>query len=254
MSTDVPPAIDTEPTPPREGYFDTIRRLGGAQKNGRGPAYLRFVNRKFGRPFAAAAYHLGLGPNHVTATSALFTFSGLGLLAVATPSTGVGVGVALLLLVGFALDSADGQLARLQGGGSLSGEWLDHVVDGVKVAALHLAVLISLYRGDEVSDRWLLVPLGYSVVGVVAYTSHQLHEQMAGASGHADRSNRSALNAVLLLPTDYGVLCMTFVLLGSATWFLGAYGALFVLCTLHLVYTMRKRFAELRAIDAGRSS
>ena len=57
-----------------------------------------------------------------------------------------GVVVSLLLILGYALDSADGQLARLLGGGTPEGEWLDHVIDSAKLATIHLAVLVSLYR------------------------------------------------------------------------------------------------------------
>ena len=54
--------------------------------------------------------------------------------------------MSVLLASGYVMDSVDGQLARLRGSGSLSGEYLDHTVDCVKTATLHLAVLISWYR------------------------------------------------------------------------------------------------------------
>ena len=64
----------------------------------------------------------------VTVVSACFTFAGIVLLAVVPPTAINGLVVALMVL-GDALDSADGQLARLRGGGSTVGEWLDHVID-----------------------------------------------------------------------------------------------------------------------------
>ena len=72
---------------------------------------------------------------------------------------GVGRRRRCLLVVGYAFDAADGQLARLRGGGIIAGEWLDHMVDAIKVASLHLAVLVGLYRFDAVPDvccwsRW----------------------------------------------------------------------------------------------------
>ena len=93
--------------------------------------------------FAAAAYQIGLTPNQVTYISATFTFVGLLVLALAPATWPVGLLVTVVLVLGYAFDAADGQLARLRGGGSLLGEWLDHMIDSVKVAALHLAVLVT---------------------------------------------------------------------------------------------------------------
>ncbi len=94
--------------------FDELRR---AQKDSRGaPPYSRFINRPAGRVLAAAAHQLGLTPNVVTMISACFTFAGIVLLAAGDATWGTGVLVALLLMVGYALDAADGQLARLRGG------------------------------------------------------------------------------------------------------------------------------------------
>ena len=81
------------------------------------------MNRPAGRCFAAAAAQFGLRPNQVTLISAVFTFTGLTLVALAEPRWWLGVVVTLLLLVGYALDAADGQLARLGGGGSKAGGW-----------------------------------------------------------------------------------------------------------------------------------
>lgn len=238
---------------PPERFADTLRRLRGAQKSGRGPAYLRYVNRRLGRPLAAAAYQLGLSPNNVTAISAVLTYGGIALLAVSRPSPVIGAVVALLLLVGFALDSADGQLARLLGSGSVAGEWLDHVVDVVKVSAFHLAVLISLYRGGELDELWLLVPVGFTVVASLAFFSDQLFELLVRTGG-GRRPDRSARSSLILLPTDYGVLCLSLFLLGWADTFIAVYGLLFVLCGGHVAVTLSKRFTELRAIDRLRES
>ncbi len=95
-------------------------------------AYSRFVNRRLGRLLAAWATHRACLPNAVTAVSAGFTFSAVVLLAVLPPTWWLGITVALLLVLGYAFDSADGQVARLTGTGSAAGEWLDHIVDATK--------------------------------------------------------------------------------------------------------------------------
>lgn len=233
------------------GFAHTLRRLGGAQKSGRGPAYLRYVNRRLARPLAAAAYHLRLTPNTVTWLSATCTLTGIVVLAVATPSWLVGAFVTVVLLLGFALDSADGQLARLTGGGSLAGEWLDHVCDAVKVCSIHVAVLLAVHHDGSLGTGWLLVPLGFSVVGTLAYFSNQLHDQLvrSPAPPSRPRSETSVARSILLLPTDYGVLCMTFLLLGSMEVFIAAYSTLLALRVVHLSHLLRSQFAEVRAID-----
>ena len=114
------------------------------------------------------AFHAGLTPNMVTALSAAFTGTGIALLALVRPSLPMGLAVTACLVVGYALDAADGQLARLRGGGSPAGEWLDHMVDAVKASSLHLAVLIGFYRFGTGEAEWLLlVPVGYCVVDAV---------------------------------------------------------------------------------------
>src|SRR5690606_41281534 len=85
-------------------------RLRYAQKSTKGaPAYSRFVNRKAGRVLAAAAYRIGATPNQVTAVSALFTYAGIAVIALVPPAPPVGILVTALLVVGYALDAADGQ-------------------------------------------------------------------------------------------------------------------------------------------------
>ena len=81
--------------------------------------------------------------------SALFTFSGIAVIAILPPSLGWAVLSSVLLVIGYALDAADGQLARLQGSGSRAGESLDHTVDALKTSVLHLAILTSRFRFDD---------------------------------------------------------------------------------------------------------
>src|SRR5829696_6747744 len=105
-------------TAPERGFAASLCRLAGAQKPAAfgSPAYSRFVNRRIGRYLAAAAFELRLTPNQVTAFSALCSLAGIVAIATVRPSWWLGVGVALALALGYALDSADGQLARLRGG------------------------------------------------------------------------------------------------------------------------------------------
>ncbi len=174
-------------------YRGTVQQLSTAQKTSKGaPAYSRFVNRRAGRYLAAAAYRSGRTPNEVTAVSAAFSAVAIALVARSGPSVALGVVVAVLLAVGYAFDSADGQLARLRGGGTPAGEWLDHVVDSAKICALHLAVLVSFYRFGGRSDGELAVPLLWTFVATVSFFVIILNDQIRrgaryGGAGHGRR-------------------------------------------------------------------
>ncbi|WP_233517405.1 CDP-alcohol phosphatidyltransferase family protein [Geodermatophilus marinus] len=186
-----------------------------------------------GRLLAAAAFHRGLTPDAVTGLSACCTAVGIAAIALAPHTWVVGILVATCLVVGYALDAADGQLARLRGGGSPAGEWLDHMVDAAKSASLHQAVLVGLYRREDVDHAWLLIPLAFCVVDVVHFFATLLNEALRSQHGATTRSTPtegrpSVLRSVVVLPTDYGVLCLVFVLLGSPVAFLSAYGLMLV--------------------------
>lgn len=216
----------------RPTYRQSLRDLASAQKGAArsAPAYSRFVNRRIGRVLAAWAHTVGLSPNQVTGLSALATFAGIALLALLPPTWPLGAAVALLLALGYALDSADGQVARLTGTGSRAGEWLDHVVDATKISALPLALVVGLYRSGAVPDPWLLVPLVHAVAGAVYFFGMILTEQMRAAVGVRSTARAGGrapwLRSVLGLPTDYGTLCLSFALLGEVSLFLVVYSAI----------------------------
>jgi phosphatidylglycerophosphate synthase len=230
-----------------------VAELASAQKSNRGaPGYSRWVNRPLGRQLAAAAFRAGMTPNGVTAVSALFTFAGIVVVATVAPAAWTGVAVALLLIVGFALDSADGQLARLTGRGSLSGEWLDHVVDCAKTVSLHLAVLIGWFRFVDQPDGWLLVPVLFAIEATVFFFAIILAEQLVRRAGAAQEQATTAApvaRSLLVLPADYGLLCLAFVVSGLPTVFVPLYSVLMVLNVGILLAALPRWFRRLSAIS-----
>jgi phosphatidylglycerophosphate synthase len=241
------------PVPRR--YGPALVALATAQKSSSGaPAYSRFVNRRLGRWAAAAAWVVGATPNQVTALSAVCTFAGIALVAAVPTGPLVALAVVLLLVVGYALDSADGQLARLRGGGSPAGEWLDHVIDATKIAVLHLAVFASWLREPEGREAILALPLVYQVVATVAFFAIVLTEQLRRAdsvrrgSPTVVRPRTSALYSLAVVPTDYGLLCLAFLLLAWSPAFTVVYLALLVANAAYLVLALPKWFRELAAL------
>ncbi|MGW3293662.1 CDP-alcohol phosphatidyltransferase family protein [Streptomyces xiamenensis] len=233
-------------------FTAALRELRTAQKTSKGVSlYSRHINRPLGRVLAAAAFRAGLTPNQVTLLSALVSYAALAAVALLPPSWGLAAGVYAGLVLGFALDSADGQLARLRRESSAVGEWLDHVVDAAKITALHAVVLISFYRHfDLPHDGWLLLPLLFQLAAVVIFFGGLLREKLKPAPKPAPGTPTppppSRVRAVALLPVDYGVLCALFLLLGSQTAFRLGYLALCAAYVLFCAAFLAKWFRELR--------
>jgi phosphatidylglycerophosphate synthase len=246
------------PDDARPSMRAALRDLRYAQKSNRGaPAYSRWVNRPLGRVTAAVAYSLRLRPNHVTAVSATFTFAALILLAVRPASWTTGIVVALLLVVGYVFDAADGQLARLRGGGSPAGEWLDHVIDCTKCACIHVAVLISWYRSfDLSSESLLLIPIAFGVQASVWFfaigLTQQLRQSRIPAPPQRTVSQEPApvLRSILVVPADYGALCVSFVLLGWHRAFFYVYTLLMIANVLFLLLSLVRWYREMVALPA----
>jgi phosphatidylglycerophosphate synthase len=173
---------------------------------------------------------------------------------VGTPRPWLGLAVGGLLVLGYGLDAADGQLARLRGGGSAQGEWLDHVVDCVKNASIHLAVLVSWYRQDEPSGL-LLVPLAFSLCASTWFFALLLTEKLRPASAGSNKTDPDVerpplLRSLVVLPADYGLLCVVFVLIGWPAVFTPVYVLLAAANLLLLAAGLRRWFVELTPAKA----
>lgn len=234
---------------------DAYHRLARAQKgHARGaPAYSVYVNRRIGRVLAAVAYRIGLTPNQVSIISAVHSFVAIGLIAFGPVNVPMGLLIALLLVLGYAWDSADGQVARLRGGGSPQGEWLDHFIDTLKIASLHLAVLIGLSRVLPDTPLLLLIPIVFSIVASTTFSGMLLNDLLKGkhavASTH-ERGGGTLVRSLILLPTDFGLVCLVFVLWGWTSAFLIGYGLLCAAATLFLALAAVKWFREIGRLGA----
>lgn len=233
-------------------FRGSLTALQRAQKTSKGaPAYSRLVNRPLGRVFAAVAHVVGATPNMVTCLSAAFTFSAIALIALVESTPMVAIGVAALLVIGYALDAADGQLARLRGGGSVAGEWLDHVVDAIKIASLHTAILVNWYRFEDHSDQRLLLPIAFQIVASIMFFVIILNDQIRRSQrggGDAIRKgdgSSSTLYSLAVVPTDYGLLCLV---LGLMAWtgFPWIYGLLLAANAAFMVLALVKWYREMR--------
>ena len=58
---------------------------------------------------------------------------------------------------------------------------------------------------------------------------------------------------LLKLPTDYGLLCLTFILLGQVTWFVGVYTLLALAMLGYTALVLPKWYGDIRRLDAAQS-
>jgi len=216
--------------------------------------YGRQVNRRLGGAFARVAFRLGLRPNHVTAVSGLMSVLAVATLVLVRPSLASGIAVWFLVVLAYALDSADGQLARLRGGGTPAGEWFDHTLDAGRVVAMHSAVLVMTYRFYD-SRTVSVLPLVYLLVASVIFAAVTLAEILL--RGHrddeppADAAPAVTLRGVLLLPLDWGIIALSFLFIGSQSAFPAVYGALLVLTIVVGTALFVKWFRQLSALSAA---
>ena len=236
----------------RPRVSESIRALSAAQKSNAGaPLYSRVINRPAGRVLAAVAHRVGMTPDQVTLLSACCTYLGIVLIAVWAPSAWAAVLTSLLLMLGYALDSADGQLARLRHGGSAAGEWLDHVADVIKLSTIHAAIAISLFRFcmDALPTAALLVPLAFGAVQSIHFFSYILTYQLRyhGGTPLARGEGRPGLaKSVLSVPTDYGLMCFVLMLRFAPVAFVWVYGVMLVGYAVYVVLALPKWYLELR--------
>ncbi|MEP9373748.1 CDP-alcohol phosphatidyltransferase family protein [Mesorhizobium sp. KR1-2] len=223
-----------------------------AQKrsDGGAPIYTRRVNRFFGRFLAALLAETQLTPNAVSIMSIALTLTGLVGLIALKPSIPVALLVTLLLLAGYALDSSDGQLARLRGAQCPRGEWLDHVIDAFKMVAVHWSALIFLLKNVE--ENYILI---FSTVFIfqsfssVIYFSGILKSKIRTP----DRGSGDGLKVVepsfvrdtALIFLDYGVLCMIFVFSFNPNLFIICYVILMLLFVTFSIYSLVKAFLSM---------
>lgn len=232
----------------RLSLVEARRALASAQKPRAGvPAYLRWVNRPLGGQVAVAAASWGWSPNGVTALSAALGIAGIGILA-GFPEWWAGPVAGVLLLLGYILDSADGQLARIQGRGGPAGEWLDHVVDGARAPLVHIAVAVHLLRTD--APWWVVLAAGvFSALVSAWFLSQLLAEKLLPKTPRdADDASRGILDSLVKQPQDTSTTYVVLMFLGLPVVFAVVYLALFAWHVLIFAASLRRKYAQLVAL------
>jgi phosphatidylglycerophosphate synthase len=236
----------------KRSYREALGHLVSAQKRSAGmPAYLRWVNRPVGRRLAALAYVARLTPNQVTILSGAASGVGVVVLVVFPPTVLVAVVACVAVLLGYALDSADGQLARLTGSSGLSGEFLDHVVDAIRQPAIHLAIAASLqFRGDLAPEWPVLVAIAFASVSSVWFFGQILAASLLPERATPPGSSARAWVSFVKLPYDPGFLFLLLLLLPWVWTFVTCYVALFAFTVAVASLSLWRKYQALQAAGA----
>lgn len=176
-------------------------------------------------PLARRLRAMGVTANAVTIVGLLIVLAGAALLA-----AGALVPALVLLVVGSLFDTLDGALARVSGGGTRLGAFVDSTADRLSDAALFSAtVVLGVARSDQALIWPALIALSSSLL--VSYV-HAKAEAL-GSSARIGPAPREA-RLVIALAGLAG-----WVLLSNPTLFVAAIAVVAVLST----YTLAQRVA-----------
>jgi CDP-diacylglycerol--glycerol-3-phosphate 3-phosphatidyltransferase len=142
-------------------------------------------------PIARGLHAVGVSANAVTAGGFVLTCAGATLLAIGQPAVAL-----VILLVGTLADAVDGQIARLAGGGTKLGAFLDSTFDRLSDSALCVAaVIVGGSRGDTLLFLAAIVALvSGSLVSYIRAKAESL-----GLTASVGLAPREARLAVMIL-------------------------------------------------------
>ncbi len=126
----------------------------------------RWVSQRLGAAFAAFALVAGLSPNAVTVIGLAIAIAGCAPYIVGTGWL-AWAGAAILWQLAFALDCADGQLARATKRSSRYGGWLDVYCDHIRQSATAIAVYAVL--GANLDGRLAIAASFLFTAGMASY-------------------------------------------------------------------------------------
>lgn len=206
--------------------FHALVHAGGGQ-------WMTQMYHHAGAFFAFLASRLGMTPNMLTVLSGVLVIVAVELML----SVGIGhwasaIGVFSLMVISYALDCADGQLARATGQCSKFGAWLDHVVDAGKIFVIHGSIgwmLLGSMREHGYSQLWCFLGMMINMAGSALYFFAWNYKVMIAGQGLiarlTDESEQSRMRMLQFSQqfTDYGWFPLLFILLFDPQKFALAY-------------------------------
>jgi len=143
------------------------------------------------------------------------------------------------------------------GASSPAGEWLDHVVDSMRVPTVHLATLVGFIRFPEYFSAshttdgfpggWILwaLPMAFTVLTAGHFMSQILAEQLRKNRKTAAPSTGGNLRSFINLHMDAGTLCWIYIFWGFGVLFVFVYALLFLANAATVLLSMRRKYVTL---------
>ena len=206
----------------KESKTPTWETFKGMAHDG-GGHWMTQLYHYIGALFAFGASKVGLNPNQLTYLSGITVF-----LSMVIMFNKVGQGVlwaavvTLLSVVSYALDCADGQLARATNTCSKYGAWLDHVLDSSKTFIVNFTVGWMMINNEglfKMSMGWVFIAMAVNITGSALYFFAWNYKVMIAGEGLISRlSNEATSNRVRIMKfyhqfTDYGWFPLIFIFL-----------------------------------------
>lgn len=159
-------------------------------------------------PLARGLHRVGITANAVTVLGVIITFAGSALLATEQPLAAL-----VVLLAGALSDTLDGQLAKVAGGGTRFGAFLDSTLDRVSDAALFCgAAALGAMRADGLLFWGALLGLVSSFL--VSYV--RAKAESIGTTATVGLLPREARLTILLIGVGlWGVLGLYFLFVAA---------------------------------------
>ena len=235
---------------------NSLEVLDSCQKPKHGtPIYTRTCNRWLGKYIAALAKELLITPTHLTIASFVFSVFSFLFFLMYPGSYLIVSGGSFLILFAYALDSADGQLARLTKSGSPVGEWLDHSTDALKQTLFHGTVQFIFFVHYQKENFILVIPIFFISVQLTVFTSNLLKEKLfklnsltSNLTDHRSTDNVSFIKDILFFFTDYGILCMLFFFIPFPNIFVFLYVLCFIINALSGSLMLVSSYLRLKKI------
>ena len=145
----------------------------------------------------------------------------------------------------------------MTGASSPAGEWLDHVVDSMRVPTVHLATLVGFIRfpeyfsvshtADGFPGGWILwaLPMAFTVLTAGHFMSQILAEQLRKNRKTAAPSTGGNLRSFINLHMDAGTLCWIYIFWGFGVIFVFVYALLFLANAATVLLSMRRKYVTL---------
>jgi phosphatidylglycerophosphate synthase len=184
------------------GRYRRIRASSGG-----GFLFSRLVSDRVGTVIAALAEPLNVHPSVLTLGNLVLGVAGSALVVLGDGAKAISVmGLAGLILwqLAYALDCADGQLARATGKVTPSGARLDTCVDFAVQTSVLVAVASVVEHWSHPAIALVVVLVGTWYVNFIGY----LHDRIDAKAVPSLLPSRSALVSVIKLSRDYGLVIL----------------------------------------------